>query len=244
MIWENLKKPIIGLAPMHSVTNSAFRLECKKFGAEIVYTEMVAAEAIIRNVSKALEMAQFSEDERPIIIQIFGNNPKSLARAAAILEKKFKPNGIDLNFGCPVQKAQKQGFGAIQLNNPEKAVLICRSVKKVLKNTPLSLKMRLVSENLEENLNFIKKIEPFINALAIHGRTLSQLYKGEVNWGLIYQIKENFPKLIILGNGNIKNSSDFVEKIKNLDGVLIGRGAKLNQQIFKEIKEFKDSICR
>lgn len=244
MFWSKLKKPIIGLAPMHEVSNSVFRLECKKNGADIVYSEMIAAEAVIRNIAKALDMAKFSKKERPIIIQLFGTNPVNIAEAAKIIENKFKPDGIDLNFGCPVPKAQKQGFGAVQLRDSKKISEICKSVKSVLKNTPISVKMRLVSQSLSDNLIFIEAIKPFIDALVIHGRTLNQLYKGDANWEIIYEIKKHNPDLIVLGNGDIKSAQDFEEKIKNLDGVLIGRAARKNPQIFKELHVAKDQVCR
>ena len=148
--WFNtVVRPIIGLAPMHQTTRSEFRLKCKKAGADVVYSEMVAAEAIIRRVPQAFEMMKFKEGERPILIQIFGANPKSMAQAAKIIETEFRPDGIDINFGCPVQKAAKQGFGSVQLAAPEAAAKIVRAVADAT-SLPVSVKMRLVNKNVAD----------------------------------------------------------------------------------------------
>ena len=229
-------RPIIGLAPMHGFTNSDFRLRCKKAGADLVYSEMVAAEAIIRHVPKALEMMKFVKTERPIIIQIFGSDAQSMAQAAQIVETEYKPDGIDINFGCPVQKAGKQGFGACQLKKIDNALGIVKSVSKVLKHTPLSMKIRLVSKEPKDTIAFVKKMRPYIKMVAIHGRTATQLYHGTVDWETIYEVKKSFPDLIVLGNGNIRSKEDVSEKLGNLDGLLIGRAAKIKPEIFKELK--------
>jgi tRNA-dihydrouridine synthase B len=126
--FDSIKKPIIALAPMHGFTNSELRRKCRQAGADAVYSEMIAAEAIIRRIPKAFEMMTFEEGERPIVIQIFGANPASMAQAAEIIEKEIKPDGIDINFGCPVQKAAKQEFGSYQLRRPQKAAEIVRAV--------------------------------------------------------------------------------------------------------------------
>lgn len=236
---SKIKKPIVGLAPMHGFTKSDFRKLCLQNGADVVYTEMVAAEAIIRNVPQAFKMIEFSPAERPVVVQIFGSNQESMARAAEIIEEKFAPDGIDVNFGCPVQKASKQGFGAVQLSDAKKAAEILKAMKKKLKHTPLSVKIRLVDTNIENTLNFVQKITPFIKVLAVHGRTATQKYKGEADWAQIYKIKEKFPELIVLGNGDIKTLDDLKEKIGNLDGALIGRAAKINPMVFQELRKIK-----
>lgn len=250
MSYLNLPKPIIGLAPMHGFTNSEFRLRCKKAGADLVYTEMVAAEGIIRRVPHCLEQMRFSDQERPIIIQIFGSNPKSMAEAAKIIETEFKPDGLDINFGCPVQKAAKQGFGAVLLRDSKKAIAIIKAVKKVLKKTPLSIKIRL-NDNIDDTINFIAKAQKAcpqrqqaglrggragIEMIAIHGRTLTQKYRGEANYDALHEIKSHFPDLVILGSGDIRTRDDIKNKLGNLDGVLVGRAAKIRPEIFKELK--------
>jgi nifR3 family TIM-barrel protein len=239
MTWfENIKKPIIGLAPMHQVTNSAFRLKCRKAGADVVYSEMIASEAIIRDIPQAKEMASFKDAERPYVIQIFGNDPKVMAQAAKKLEAELAPDGIDINFGCPVQKAAKQGFGACQLFEPEKAAIIVKTVKKALKKTPLSAKIRLATKNIDDTIGFVKVImDAGIDLVSIHGRTATQKYGGEADWKAMNKIKQSFPDLYILGNGDIKSAEDIKAKIGNLDGVLVGRAAKIKPDIFREIKE-------
>lgn len=235
--FEKIPKPIVGLAPMHGFTQSSFRLKCRRLGADVVYSEMVAAEAIIRRVDKAFEMMKFNEAERPVVIQIFGSNPASMAKAASIIEKEFFPDGLDINFGCPVQKAAKQKFGAIQLSDPAAAREIVKAISKVLHHTPLSTKMRLPNENIEDLIEFIESIKNAgILLVAIHGRTATQKYRGEADWQPIYEVKNRFPDLYVLGNGDIRSKSDFDQKIGNLDGVLIGRAAKIQPQIFQELK--------
>jgi tRNA-dihydrouridine synthase B len=235
--FKKFPKPIVGLAPMHGFTDSAFRLKCRQLGADVVYSEMVAAEAIIRRVPKAFEMMRFEPAERPVVIQIFGSNPVSMAKAAAIVEKEFAPDGIDVNFGCPVQKAAKQNFGAIQLSNPDGAAEIVKAMSTALKNTPLSAKMRLPNDNLDDLMNFVKAIHAAgIKLIAVHGRTATQKYRGQSDWQPIYEIKKNFPDLCVLGNGDIKTKNDLDSKLGNLDGALIGRAAKIRPEIFREFK--------
>lgn len=241
MKWfEQIKKPIIGLAPMHQVTNSAFRLKCRKAGADVVYSEMIASDAIIRDIPQAKEMASFVEGERPYVIQIFGNDPKVMAQAAKKLEDELAPDGIDINFGCPVQKAAKQGFGACQLFEPEKSAEIVKAVKKSLKKTPLSAKLRLATKDVDDTIKFIAAIyKAGIDLVSIHARTATQKYRGEADWKAMHKIKAKFPDLYILGNGDIKTPDDIENKIGDLDGVLIGRAAKLNPQVFHELSKIK-----
>jgi len=241
MNWfEKIRKPIIGLAPMHQVTNSASRLKCREAGADVVYSEMIASEAIIRDIPQAKEMADFEEGERPIVIQIFGNDPNAMAQAAKKLEDELSPDGIDINFGCPVQKAAKQGFGACQLFEPEKAAEIVKAVKKVLKKTPLSAKVRLATKDIDDTIEFIKVIKKAgIDLISIHGRTATQKYRGQADWNAMHEIKGQFPNLIILGNGDIKSVDDIENNLGNLDGVLVGRAAKLNPNIFNDLSKIK-----
>lgn len=235
--FHKCKKPIIGLAPMHGYTDSNFRLKCRKAGADVVYSEMVAAEAIIRRIPQAFEMLKFSEAERPVVLQMFGNNINSLKKAATILETEFHPDGIDLNFGCPVQKAAKQGFGATQLFDAKRAAQIVRALKKVLKKTPLSIKMRLVSSDIADTIAFVKEIKDAgIDLIAIHGRTATQKYKGVADWQKIQEVKKHFPDLPILGNGDIKTHEDLEKNLGNLDGALVGRAAKINPEVFRDLK--------
>jgi len=223
---------------MHGFTKSDFRLKCRWFGADVVYSEMIAAEAVIRRVDKAFEMIKFNKAERPIVIQIFGSNPKTMAKAVTIIEKEFSPDGIDINFGCPVQKAAKQNFGAVQLSNPDSAVKITKAIKNALDHTPISAKMRLPNTDIKSAINFVSAIKNAgIKLIAVHGRTATQKYRGQADWQPIYEIKKKFPDLYVLGNGDIKSKKDFDNKVGNLDGVLIGRAAKNNPEIFLELNK-------
>jgi len=237
--YEKQEFPIVGLAPMHGFTKSDFRALCRANGADVTYTEMVASEAIIRSIDDAFQKINFTLAERPIIVQIFGANPESMAQAAQIIEEKFNPDGIDINFGCPVQKAAKQGFGAVQLSNKENAVKILKAMSEILTKTPISAKIRLVDQDIDNTLDFIRSIEPYIKVLAVHGRTATQKYRGEADWTQIWQIKKAFPDLLVLGNGDIRTLEDLKYKIGNLDGALIGRAAKINPQVFQELIRIK-----
>jgi len=236
MSYLDLTKPIIALAPMHGFTNSEFRLKCRTSGADLVYSEMVASEGIIRRAPHCLEQLEFVAKERPVILQIFGSNPESMAQAAQIIETEYGPDGIDINFGCPVQKAAKQGFGAVLLRDTPKAIEIIKAVKKALKKTPLSIKIRL-NNDINETIDFIKKAQiAGVNMVAIHGRTLTQKYGGQADYEKLHEIKSHFPDLTILGSGDIRTKNDLDVKLGNLDGVLVGRAAKIRPEVFQELK--------
>lgn len=238
--FEKIEKPIIGLAPMHGFTDSDFRLKCREAGADVVYSEMVAAEAIIRHIPKAMEMLSFNKEERPIVLQIFGNNPESMKAAAQVISRELKPDGIDINFGCPVQKAAKQGFGAIQVKDLENAYEVARAVVDGAPETPVSVKMRMPSNTVDETIEFIKKMqEAGVKLITIHGRTLTQKYKGQADWVHIREVKKHFPDFPILGNGDIKTLEDLKRELGNLDGALIGRAAKINYNVFADMKKIK-----
>jgi len=224
---------------MHGFTNSEFRLKCRKAGADVVYSEMIASEAIVRRVPKAFEMMVFKEKERPVIIQIFGTSPEVMAQAAKIIEKEFKPDGIDINFGCPVQKAAKQQFGSYQLRDPRGAAAIVRAVAKKIK-LPVSVKMRLPSKIEGEIVEFVKLMfKSGAKLISIHARTATQKYGGHADWELLHRVKKHFPDKMILGSGDICSLQDLEDKLGNLDGALIGRAAKRNPEIFSELTEVK-----
>jgi len=237
MNWfEKIQRPIIGLAPMHGFTNSELRLRCRKAGADVVYSEMIASEAIIRRIPKAFEMIGFEEGERPIVIQIFGTSPETMAEAAKLVEKEFKPDGIDINFGCPVQKAAKQGFGSHQLRDPDGASKIVQAVSYAVK-IPVSVKMRLPSKIVADTVSFVELMFKSGAALVtIHGRTMTQKYGGHADWELLNKVKKHFPDKMIIGCGDICSLQDLKDKLGNLDGVLVGRAAKRDPNIFKELK--------
>lgn len=202
--WEKLKKrkrPIYALAPMAGYTDSAFRRMCRKFGADVVYSEMASATALVYSPKKTLAMLEFNETERPYVIQLFGSKPEHFALAARVIEKKIKPDGIDINFGCPVKKVAKQGAGAVLMDNPKLAREI---IKSVVDNTdrPVSIKTRTKVGNTDvlRFLDFIKDVD--IKALMIHGRTLSQGFVGPIDAEIIKKARDHFGG-VILANGGV-----------------------------------------
>lgn len=226
------------LAPMHKVTNLAFRLMCKKYGASLVSTELLSANAIARKNKAIMELAKTDKSEKPCALQIFSNNTKNLVKAAKILEKDF--DIIDINLGCPSDKIMKQGCGGALLKREDKIADIIREVSNAI-DKPLTVKMR--SGLNKENINAIAvaKIceENGASAIIIHPRTVSQGYSGKADWSLIKKIKESV-KIPVIGNGDIFNGEDcrrMIEETK-CDHIMIGRAAIGNPFIFKEINEY------
>jgi len=232
---------VLALAPMEDITDSAFRHLCKCYGADLMFTEFVSADALIREAEKSKRKLRFDVSERPLGIQIFGNNTESVVAAARIAEE-VKPDFIDLNFGCPVRKIVDKGGGAALLKDIPKMITM---VSEVVKNVsiPVSAKTRLGWD--EKNIVICELAEQLQDAgvamLTIHGRTKSQMYKGVADWEYIGKVKNN-PRMQIpvIGNGDI----DCPEKAKyakdnyGVDGVMIGRAAIGNPWIYKEIKEY------
>ena len=215
------------LAPMEDVTDIGFRHLCKRFGAAMVYTEFVSAEALVRSVKSTVSKLTISDEERPVGIQIYGRDVPQMVEAAQIVENEAHPDIIDLNFGCPVKKVASKGAGAGMLRNIPLLLDITREVVKAVK-TPVTVKTRLGWDS--ENLIITDLAEQLqdcgIQALTIHGRTRSQMYTGEADWTLIGEVKTN-PRIHIpiIGNGDIR-SLDEAEAVFNrygVDAVMIGR---------------------
>ena len=214
------------LAPMEDVTDIGFRLLCKRYGAAMVYTEFVSAEALVRNVNSTVKKLTISDEERPVGIQIYGRDVASMVEAARIVEQAH-PDVIDLNFGCPVKKVAGKGAGAGMLQNIPLLLEITREVVKAV-NVPVTVKTRLgwnheqlIITQLAEQL-----LDCGIQALTIHGRTRSQMYTGDADWTLIGEVKRN-PRIHIpiIGNGDIRSLSDADAAFERygVDGVMIGR---------------------
>jgi nifR3 family TIM-barrel protein len=241
MIWHKLQRPFVGLSPMADYTDSPFSLICRKMGADIIYREMVSAEAICRKSEKTIAMADFDKRERPIILQIFGANPRTMAEAAKILEEKYRPDGIDINMGCPARKIISGFNGASLMKDPQLAAQIVREVKAAVK-VPVSVKTRLGWEKENEILEFARMIEDAgADAISIHGRTKKQEYAGRANWEMIGRVKAIL-KIPVILNGDVVDYIGFGRAIAETgaDGVLIGRGALGNPWVFKNIKKKKD----
>ena len=219
------ERPIF-LAPMEDVTDIGFRLLCKRYGAAMVYTEFVSAEALVRNVNSTVKKLTISDEERPVGIQIYGRDTASMVEAARIVEEAH-PDVIDLNFGCPVKKVAGKGAGAGMLQNIPLLLEITREVVKAV-NVPVTVKTRLGWN--QEQLIITELAEQLqdcgIQALTIHGRTRSQMYTGEADWTLIGEVKRN-PRIHIpiIGNGDIHSlaEADAAFEQYGVDAVMIGR---------------------
>lgn len=231
------------LAPMEDVTDIGFRKLCKRFGAAMVYTEFVAADAIIRSIPSTLSKMKVNDDERPVGIQIYGKNVDSMVEAAKIVET-FHPDIIDLNFGCPVKKVAGKGAGAGLLRDIPLMLEITRAVVKAV-NTPVTAKTRLGWD--KENLVITTLAEQLqdcgVQALTIHGRTRSQMYTGDADWSLIGEVKCN-PRIHIpiIGNGDITTPERAKEAFDNygVDAVMIGRATFGRPWFFKECRDYID----
>ena len=239
----NIKLPDFPLllAPMEDVSDPPFRALCKKNGADLMFTEFISSEGLIRDAEKSVQKLDIYEYERPIGIQIFGDKIESMRQAAEIAEKA-KPEIIDINYGCPVKKVACKGAGAgILLDLPKMQSMTKEIVDAV--NLPVTVKTRLGwDENSIKIVEVAKRLQDVgIKALTIHGRTRKQMYKGEANWEYIAKVK-NDPQIQIpiFGNGDIDSSEKALEYKNryNVDGIMIGRASIGYPWIFNEIKNF------
>ena len=237
-------KPVL-LAPMEDVTDQAFRLLCKEFGASMVYSEFVSADALIRSVNRSLEKIRVDDSERPVAIQIYGRDVPSMVEAAQIVESEAHPDILDINFGCPVKKVAGKGAGAGMLRTPELMLDITREVVKAVQ-IPVTVKTRLgwdcqnkIIVDLAEQLQ-----DCGIEALTIHGRTRSQMYQGEADWTLIGEVKRN-PRMHIpiIGNGDICTADQAANAFEQygVDAVMIGRATFGQPWLFKDVRTYLDT---
>ncbi|MBQ8055936.1 MAG: tRNA dihydrouridine synthase DusB [Paludibacteraceae bacterium] len=232
------EKPLF-LAPMEDVTDPAFRLLCKQYGADMVYSEFVSADALVRSVKRTAQKLTIYPQERPVAIQIYGRDPETMAEAAQIVAEA-KPDIIDINFGCPVKKVAGKGAGAGLLNNVPLLLKIAEAVVKAV-DIPVTAKTRLGWDDEHKIITelALQLQDTGIQALAIHGRTRAQMYKGEADWTLIGEVKNN-PQIHIpiIGNGDITTPQQAVEAFNNygVDAVMVGRGSIGQPWIFSEMK--------
>lgn len=234
------EKPVL-LAPMEDVTDPAFRLLCKEFGADMVYTEFVSSDALIRSVGKTLLKLNISEAERPVAIQIYGKDTDTMVEAARIVEQA-QPDILDLNFGCPVKRVAGKGAGSGMLQNVPKMLEITRAVVDAVK-IPVTVKTRLGWDS--ESKIIVELAEQLqdcgIEALTIHGRTRAQMYTGEADWTLIGAVKNNpHMRIPIIGNGDITSPQRAQECFDRygVDAIMIGRASFGRPWIFKEVKHY------
>lgn len=229
------------LAPMEDVTDVSFRSMCKHYGADMMYTEFVASEALIRNIEKSFKKLKIEDSERPMGIQLYGHNIDAMIESAKIAEI-YKPDVIDINFGCPVKKIANRGAGSGMLRNVPKLLKMTEEIVKAVK-LPVTVKTRLGWD--EENKIIVELAEKLqdtgIQALTIHGRTRSQMYRGEADWSLIGEVKKNpRMKIPIIGNGDIIDGPSAKKRFDEtgVDAVMIGRATYGRPWIFKEIRHF------
>lgn len=240
-------RPVL-LAPMEDVTDASFRIICKECGADMVYTEFVPSEGLIRDAAKAIAKMRTSEEEAPIGIQIYGSDPEAMRQAAIMADNADEIAGghgcdvIDINFGCPVSKIAGRGAGSGMMKDPDKMVLITEMIVRAV-HKPVTVKTRLgwddssrIIIELAERLQ-----DTGIKALTIHGRTRCQMYKGSADWSLIGQVKNN-PRMHIpiIGNGDITTPEKALEAFDRygVDGIMVGRASFGHPWIFDEIKGY------
>lgn len=232
------EKPVF-LAPMEDVTDPSFRLLCKRFGADMVYSEFVSSDALVRFVNRTMQKLTILPEERPTVIQIYGKDPETMAEAARIVSQS-NPDIIDINFGCPVKKIANKGAGAGLLRDVPRMLEITKAVVRAV-DIPVTAKTRLgwdadskIICTLAEQLQ-----DCGIEALAIHGRTRAQMYTGEADWTLIGEVKSNpRMRIPIIGNGDVTSAEIAEERFRNygVDAIMVGRGTIGAPWIFAEIK--------
>jgi tRNA-dihydrouridine synthase B len=236
-------KPLL-LAPMEDVTDPSFRFICKHFGADMVFTEFIPSDGLIREAGKSLKKLEISEDERPIGIQLYGHLTDSMVEAARIAEQA-RPDAIDINFGCPVRKIANRGAGAGMLCNIPLMIEMTKAIVDAVK-LPVTVKTRLGwDENSKNIVDIAEKLQDVgITAITIHGRTRAQLYKGSADWSLIGEVKRNpRMKIPVIGNGDILTPQSAAEAFDRfgVDGIMIGRATVGKPWIFREIRHYLNS---
>ena len=241
------ERPVL-LAPMEDVTDASFRIICKECGADMVYTEFISSDGLIRDAAKAIAKMRTSEQEAPIAIQIYGNIPEAMVDAARMADRAAEIAGghgcdvIDINFGCPVSKIAGRGAGSGMMREPDKMVAITKAVVEAV-DKPVTVKTRLgwddsskIIVELAERLQDVG-----IQALTVHGRTRCQMYKGEADWTLIGEVKAN-PRMHIpvIGNGDINSAVKAKDAFDRygVDGIMVGRASFGHPWLFTEIKHF------
>ena len=229
------------LAPMEDITDPSFRMVCKQYGADFMYTEFISSDGLIRNGDKSIRKLNIYEFERPIGIQLYGHLIDAMTEAAIIAEEK-KPELIDINFGCPVKKIANRGAGAGMLRNLPLMIEMSSAIVKSIK-LPVTVKTRLGWDDDNKNiLEVTKRLQDAgIQAITIHGRTRAQLYKGSADWTLIGEVKNNpVIKIPVIGNGDIDSpvkARDMFDRY-GVDGIMIGRAAVGRPWIFRDIRHY------
>ncbi|MFQ6604091.1 MAG: tRNA dihydrouridine synthase DusB [Fidelibacterota bacterium] len=235
-----LDTPIL-LAPMAGVTDYAFRILCREFGAAMVYSEFVSAHGIIRENAKTLDLIRFTPEERPIGIQIFGDRPDVMAQAAGYVQKTFQPDLVDINYGCPVPKVTRKGAGSAALRDLCLMDDITAAVVEAVPEIPVTVKMRAGWDSRSIVIPEVgQRLERAgVAAITLHPRTTVQKYTGKADWPLIRELKQAVD-IPVIGNGDIESPEDVVRMLDETgcDGVMIGRAALGNPWIFTQIMQY------
>ena len=236
--WRAENKPILALSPMADLTDSAFCRLAKRWGARIVFREMVSSEAVARGNEKTLDMVAFDEVEKPIVQQIFGSDPATMAEAARIIYERYRPDALDLNMGCPVYKLVSNFNGAALMKEPKLAAEIVRQVKAATP-LPVSVKIRLGWSDPNDCLTFALALEQAgADLITVHGRTKVQGYSGKADWRQVGEVKK-LVQIPVLVNGDVHHPEDAPEALKQsgCDGIMVARGALGNPWIFRQMAE-------
>jgi nifR3 family TIM-barrel protein len=235
--FPKLKSPAI-LAPMSGVSDVAFRVLCKKYGAGLTYTEFISSNAVLKNNKNIANILKVDKSERPIGVQLFGDSIDNIFRAGKIVKNKF--DIIDINFGCPASKIVSIGAGSEMLKKPNEIGAIIKKLADNI-NKPITLKIRIGIDNKHINAVEVAKIAEKAGAAAItvHGRTQKQGYSGKADWEIIKRVKEAV-KIPVIGNGDVFSPENFKSKLheSGVDAIMIGRGAIGNPYIFKQINDY------
>jgi nifR3 family TIM-barrel protein len=232
-----LEVPLL-LAPMANVTDSPYRLMCRRSGAALVFTELISAEGLIHKSKKTWALARFQPEERPLGVQIFTHDPQAMARAAVLVEEQLQPEIIDINFGCPVRKVVSRGAGAGFMEDPQRIGEAVRAVVTAVK-TPVTAKFR--SGPVAERLTVVEAAQAAeasgAAAVTVHGRTTVQQFRGKADWDVIARVKQAV-KIPVIGNGDVTNAEAMLKLFEQTgcDGAMIGRGALGNPWIFRECR--------
>lgn len=239
-IREYLEKNPLVTAPMAGITDKAFRLIAREFGAGLIYSEMISAKAVTYKNKRTYDLFDLKDEENPIAIQLFGSEPEVVAEAAAFIENTQKPYSIDINMGCPVPKVVKNMEGSALMRDPKLAATIVGRVKKAIR-TPVSVKFRSGWDPQSLNyLDFAQRIEDAgADFIAVHPRTKTQMYSGKADWSVIAEIKRKL-QIPVIASGDIYNLKDFQDVVSQTgcDGVMLARGILGNFHLIKEIRSF------
>lgn len=236
--WDNLKRPILALAPMAGYTDSPFRQLVKEICPSVVcFTELTSVDGLLRENKATMRQISFNPDkERPLIVQLFGKKPENFKKATLILTE-LNVDAIDINIGCPARKIVNSDNGSALLKNPGLAAEIVHAVSESTR-LPVSIKMRIGTNSYNPDKFFsfgLAMQDAGAKLITVHGRTAKQMYGATADWNPIYELKRIL-KIPVIGNGDIKTGADAVKKLGNLDGVMVGRGSFGNPWIFHEIE--------